>query len=199
MDPEELLIELQQDARLKVKNTLQAIYEVCAEQKKRGLSDFSFSTIARLGEGKGIPKAQSIRNETGEPYRALIKCFENSANKNQTNKKVYKKKLDWIEKIEDIPTRILAGHQAAELARAKKTIKEFTPPNMVIDINDGFAIPGESFNELEKKALEYLISDEFFEKWQFKKGIHGDVLDEKGEKVFKVATLDAIEKALNNL
>ncbi len=199
MDPEELLIELKNDAKLKVKRTLQAIYDVCMGQKKRGLSDFSVSTIARLGEDKGVPKAQSIRNKTGEPYHALIKCFESSVDMNQSKGKKYKGALDWIEKIEDVPTKILASHQAAELARAKQTIKEYTPPDMVININDGFAVPNDSFDDIERRALEYLISDEFIEKWQFKKGMHGDVLDEKGEKVFKVATLDAIEKALKNL
>ena len=45
MTPEELLTELKMDVKLKVEQTLQAIYEVCSEQKVRGISDFSFSTI----------------------------------------------------------------------------------------------------------------------------------------------------------
>jgi len=199
MTPEELLIELKIDVKLKVEQTLQAIYEVCSEQKNRGLSDFSFSTIARLGEGRGVPKAQSLRNKTGEPYRALIKCFENSEDKKKTKNKAYKGKLDWIEEIKDVRLKVLAGHQAAQLAEAKRTIKEFTPPDMVININDGLAIQTEQFTPLERTALEHLLSDDFFEKWQFKKGVHGDVLNEQEERVFKIATLDAIDKALKNL
>ena len=199
MTPEELLVELKMDVKLKVDQTLQAIYEVCSEQKKRGLSDFSFSTISRLGEGRGVPKAQSIRNKTGEPYRALIKSFEDNTDKNSSKNKKYKGKLDWIEEISDIRLKILVSHQAAQLAEAKRTIKEFTPPDMVININDGLAIQTESLNTLERTALEYLMSDDFIHKWQFKKGIHGDVLNEQDERVFKIATLDALDKALKNL
>lgn len=199
MSPEELLIELNSDIKLKVKQTLQVIYEVCSEQKRRGLSDFSFSTIARLGEGRGVPKAQSIRNKTGEPYRALIKCFEDNVDEKKVKNKKYKGKLDWIEEITDVRLKILVSHQAAQLAEAKRTIKEFTPPDMVININDGLAIQTESFTPLERTALEHLVSDDFFEKWQFKKGIHGDVLNEQDERVFKIATLDALDKALKSL
>jgi len=199
MTPEELLIELKTEVNLKVEQTLQAIYEVCSEQKKCGLSDYSFSTISRLGEGRGVPKAQSIRNKTGEPYRALIKSFQDNADEDKTKNKKYKRKLDWIEEISDIRLKILVRHQAAQLAQAKRTIKELTPPDMIVNINDGLAIQTESFTPLERTALEYLISVDFIEKWQFKKGIHGDVLNEQDERFFKIATLDAIDKALKNL
>ncbi|MEM5545987.1 gamma-mobile-trio protein GmtX [Pseudoalteromonas fuliginea] len=199
MTPEELLVELKMDVKTKVKQTLQAIYEVCSEQKKRGLSDFSFSTISRLGEGRGVPKAQSIRNKTGAPYRALIKSFEDNINEKNSKNKKYKGKVDWIEEISDVRLKILVSHQAAQLAEAKRIIKEFTPPDMVININDGLAIQTESFDHLERKALEYLMSDDFINKWHFKKGIHGDVLNEQDERVFKIATLDALGKALKNL
>ena len=199
MAPDELLVELQKDATTKVKDTLQNIYEVCLEQRNRGISDFSFSTISRLGEGRGVPKAQSIRNKTGESYQALIKCFEEKTKTQQSKKKKYRSKTNWIDEIDNVRLRILAGQQAAELAQAKRTIKEFTPPDMVININDGFAVAEDPLTDLERAALEYLRSDEFIEKWKFKKGIHGDLLDEEGKRVFKIATLDAIEKALKYL
>lgn len=197
MTPEELLVDLKEQASLKVERTLQAIYEVCSEQKKRGLSDFSFSTIARLGEGRGVPKASSIRNETGKVYRALITSFQDSVTESKNQK--HKGKLDWIDEIKDVRLEVLARHQASMLADAQRTIKEFTPPDMVININGGLAVQTESFDSLERTALEYLMTDDFIEKWQFKKGIHGDILNEQGERVFKIATLDAIEKALKNL
>ena len=40
------------------------------------------------------------------------------------------------------------------------------------------------FTPIEKAALEDLVSNEFIEKWQFKNGSHGDVLNENGESVF---------------
>lgn len=199
MAPEELLIQLKLGVSLKVERTLQAIFEVCSEQNKRGLTDFSFSTIARLGEGRGVPKASSIRNSTGKLYRILIKSFEESVTGSNPKIKRHKGKLDWIDEIKDVRLEVLVRHQESKLAEAKRTIKEFTPPDMVININDGLAIQIESFSLLERKALEYLVSDEFLEKWQFKKGDHGDVLNENGDRIFKIATLDALEKALQNL
>jgi hypothetical protein len=199
MTLEELLVDLKEQASFKVQNTLQAIYEVCSEQKKRGLTDFSFSAIARLGDGRGVPKASSIRNETGLLYRTLITYFQDSVGESNTKNKQHKDKLDWIDEIEDVRLKVLARHQAAQLADAKRTIKEFTPPDMVININGGLAIQTEPFTSLERTALEYLASEQFIDKWQFKKGIHGDVLNGQDERVFKIATLDAIDKALKNL
>lgn len=48
-------------------------------------NDFSIATIARLGYKRGVPKNQSLRNKTGENYRALRRSFddENTGNKPQ--------------------------------------------------------------------------------------------------------------------
>ena len=72
MNPEELLNKLKHGSSLKIQQSLDAIYEVCMEQQERGIQDFSVSTISNLGFNRGVPKAQSIRNRTGEKYRALI-------------------------------------------------------------------------------------------------------------------------------
>ena len=69
MKPAELLEKLKETASPKGSKTLDAIYEICIEQEQRGLGDFSVATIARLGHKRGIPKAQSLRNKSGESYR----------------------------------------------------------------------------------------------------------------------------------
>jgi len=93
MKPEELLQKLKVDSSQKVKLTLNAIYDVCLEQLKQGINDFSVSTIARIGASKGVPKAQSIRNKSGEKYRALIECFAQHNIKSQKAKSTD----NWIE------------------------------------------------------------------------------------------------------
>lgn len=71
MTPDEMLAHLKEHApRQRV--TLDAVFAVCQEQIERGVADFSFATIARMGTGRGVPKVQSIRNKTGENYRMLI-------------------------------------------------------------------------------------------------------------------------------
>ena len=75
MDPKAMRDHLKTLTKERTHATLDAIYEVCQAQVTRGISDFSISTIARLGERRGVPKAQSIRNATGAHYRALIESF----------------------------------------------------------------------------------------------------------------------------
>ena len=75
MTPIELNEKLKINASYKVQQTLDAIYQICLEQQERGIYDFSVATISRLGHQRGVPKAQSIRNKSGEKYRALISLF----------------------------------------------------------------------------------------------------------------------------
>ena len=53
--------------------------------------------------------------------------------------------------------------------------------------------------DLERGALEYLISKKFLNKWNYDFGNSGQIIDANGKMVLKVATVDAIKKALNQL
>lgn len=75
MKPKVLLDKLKETVSPKAIKTLDAIYEICLEQEKRGVYDFSVATIARLGYKRGVPKAQSLRNKTG---KATERCCEHS-------------------------------------------------------------------------------------------------------------------------
>lgn len=70
-----------------------AIYDICMEQQERGIYDFSISTIAKLGCKRRVPQAQSIRNKTGEKYRALIQAFADSTSSKKKLKNFPSKKL----------------------------------------------------------------------------------------------------------
>ena len=54
-------------------------------------------------------------------------------------------------------------------------------------------------NNAERRALEYLASDEFLMDWKFVVGPRGEIKDKSGNKVLKVGTLEALEKALKFL
>lgn len=75
MNPEELLNKLKLAHHLKFSNPLMQSMRYVLNNRNVGIHDFSISTIAKLGNNRGVPKAQSIRNKTGEKYRALIQCF----------------------------------------------------------------------------------------------------------------------------
>ena len=177
--PEAVLEKLKNDASNKVQETLDAIYKVCEEQTKNGLYDFSLSTISRIGQHRGVPKAQSIRNKSGEKYRALIQCFaDNSGSKPEVNKKE-----SWIEEIDNPKHRLLTQMLAAELISTKQKLNEIVPPDTVINVFDHNEPIDEYsvLNRVERRALEYILSDSFKNKWHLTETEYGELVDEKGK------------------
>lgn len=202
MNPEELLNKLKHGSSQKIQQSLDAIYDVCIEQRERGIQDFSVSTIANLGFNRGVPKAQSIRNKTGEKYRALIQCFADASS--QTTKLTKPSQTDnaWIEEIQNPKHQLLVRIMASELKEAQQMIREIIPPKQRIDIYDHKnMIPDESFklSDQEVRALQYLLSTDFQKKWNLKPTHFGELVDESNKPVFKVSTLDALRKALEYL
>lgn len=200
MKNEDLLLKLKEGATPKTKKTLEAIYEVCTEQIERGISDFSIVTISKLGAKRGVPKPQSIRNKSGEKYRALIKSFSDMAGGNA--KRQSPRADDWVEEISSAKHKLLVRSLISDLKNAKDKLNEIIPPGSRIDVYDHRsqqAWEEEMFSHQERRALEYLISSEFVGKWNFRATEFGEVVDDGGQVVFKAATIDAIKKALNKL
>lgn len=202
MTPEETLEHLKKGATPRTCRTLDAIYKVCLGQVERKTYDFAYPTISKLGLGTGVPQAQTIRNSTGEPYRILLQSFVNSAPKKQVQK-VYKGENAWIEEIEDPTQRYLTRVLLSKLNDAQRTIREFVPPSMEITVDDRVSVSDAGgavkLTKPESRAINYLLSDEFLDQWNFKRGEVGDIVDEQGKKVFKPGTIDALEKALRYL
>ncbi|MEZ9202264.1 gamma-mobile-trio protein GmtX [Vibrio splendidus] len=202
--PEQVLNQLKKKASSRVQSSLEAVFTICKEQQERGLNDFSYSTIARLGEGRGVPAAQSIRNKTGESYRTLIASF-NSLAKDQPRptRKTSKGKMHaWIDELEDPVVKLQANILYAQKKEAERLLNEVVPINQVIEVFDNVDVSVASIKltELERSALEYLISSEFLRRHQLELGKNGSiVLSDTQKSFFPVATLDAIKKALQNL
>lgn len=202
--PEKVLSQLKKKASSRVQNSLEAVFTICKEQQERGLNDFSYSTIARLGKGRGVPAAQSIRNKTGESYRTLIASF-NSATKDQPGqvRNTSKGKMHaWIDELEDPVVKLQANILYAQKKEAERLLNEVVPINQVIEVFDNVDVSVASIKltELERSALEYLISSEFLRRHQLELGKNGSIVSSDTQKsFFPVATLDAIKKALQNL
>nr|WP_279052084.1 gamma-mobile-trio protein GmtX [Acinetobacter tandoii] len=202
MDAEEFLNELKKNTSMKIQQSLDAIYEICIEQQERGIHDFSISTIAKLGFNRGVPKAQSIRNKTGEKYKALIQYFADVASQKTKLKKPSQSENEWIDEIQNPKHQLLVRIMASELKEAQQMIREIIPPKQRIDIYDHKnMIPDQSFklSEQEVRALQYLLSSDFQKKWNLKPTHFGELIDESNKPVFKVSTLDALRKALEYL
>jgi hypothetical protein len=199
MYPKAMLEHLKTIASPRTYSTLEAIYEVCQEQVERGISDFSFTTVARLGEKRGVPKAQSIRNAPGVHYRALIESFAATSPAKQVANKGTKAE-GWIDELPNDRHRLLVKILLSELAEARRLVKEVVPPGLEIYVDDRRAPAGTfKLDDVERRALEYILSDDFMRKWSFRRGDKGDVLDQTGGRVLKPGTVDAIEKALRHL
>lgn len=198
MTPEDMLDFLCKKAPRQSK-TLQAIYDVCRKQLESGSSDFSYAAIARLGSALNVPKAQSIRNKTGENYQALIKSFE--GDKDAKTRVPKPKPSDaWADDIKDPKHRILVYRLLGELSEAQTIIKEFVPPGLIIKIDDrSKSLPDFRLTNIERRAIEHLRSDDFYLAWKLTKGDKGDALDLQGRAVFKPGTMQAIEKILKHL
>ncbi len=199
MTPEEMLRHLCEKAP-RQRASLEAVYATCKEIVDSKGTDLRYATVARLGADKGCPKAQSIANRSGAHYQALIKCFANDVG---TRKRPERTRSGdaWADEIPDPRQRLLAQTTLAELARVNRTLKEIVPPGHTIRIDDRSApVPGDfRLSNLERRALEYLKSDDFLIAWKLKRGKVGDVIDSKDNAVFKPYTINALEKVLKHL
>jgi hypothetical protein len=201
MMPKDLLDKLKKGTSLKVQDTLDAIYRICIEQQERGINDFSVATISKLGHSRGVPKAQSIRNKAGEQYRALITAFSESNHKKKPVRPV-KSDEDWIEEISNPKHKLLVRILSSELRAAQKQLEEIIPPKLRVDVYDhkSSAPAAESkLTDQERRALEYIISNQFQKKWDLTANKYGELVDVNDKPVFKVATIDAIKKSLEYL
>jgi len=204
VSPEQVLEQLCAKASERTIVTLKALYQVCKEQQERGLNDFSFSTIARLGKGRGVPAAQSIRNKTGEHFKTLIAAFAavaNSTNKPST-KNVSSKTLAWIDAITDPVLKLQVNILYAQKKEAERLVQAVVPIDQHIEIHDhvGTASTNARLTDLEREALEYLLSDEFRRIERLEHGPNGSIVRIDTQKTyFPVATVDALNKALLHL
>ena len=202
MNSEELLNRLKHGSSLKIQQSLDAIYEICVEQQERGIHDFSVSTIAKLGFNRGVPRAQSIRNKTGEKYRAIIQSFEDFSSQTPKRRKPSQSDNAWIDEIQNPKHQLFVRIMASELKEAQQMIREIIPPKQRIDIYDHKnMIPDQSFklSDQEVRALQYLLSTDFQKKWNLKPTHFGELVDESNKPVFKISTLNALRKALEYL
>jgi hypothetical protein len=201
MTSKDLLEKLKKEASFKVQETLDAIYQICLEQQERGIQDFSIATIAKLGQKRGVPKAQSIRNKSGEKYRALINAFADAAEQKPPIK-TSKNDEDWIDEITNPKHKLLVRIMSSELREARKQVEEILPPKLRVDVYDHKSPkPADEacLTEQERRAFEYIISEAFQKKWDLQSNQYGEMIDRNNKTVFKVATVDAIKKALEYL
>ncbi|MBI6949761.1 gamma-mobile-trio protein GmtX [Pseudomonas koreensis] len=199
MEPKDVLLSLKSQCSAKVGRSLDAIFLVCEQKLNNGDLNFNYSSIARDGVVHGVPKAQSIRNKTGAIYRALIESFAIvSAETKKRNKVCTSLTDEWVSEIKDVRLRFLVQAKLAELAEVKQILLEIIPPKLEVRVDDrqGNVL---TFTSSERRAIEYIISQDFISDHRFVLGAHGDVLDSEGRRVLRPGTIDALKKSLSYL
>ena len=197
MNIEELFEKLCSETKNdRVRATLTAINAVCQEQHDRGSRDFSVATISRLGEGRGVPKAQSIHNKTGEIYRALIRAWQ-SANPMPKKPKTGSS-LDWIERIEDPALKWLVYDLASTnkaLSSELQLCKSVKKLNIDLRGDQSFSAEKPELMEVERQALVAAIDSKFLERRGWQRTGRGAIVDKAtGEVIFKNGFVSAVEK-----
>lgn len=200
--PEEVRTQLKKQVSSRVQSSLDALFVICQEQLERGVNDFSFSTIAKLGKNRGVPAAQSMRNKSGEPYRTLIQAFTDTASKNISVRPkpiALGNSLRWIDEIQDPILKLQVNILYSQKKEAERLLQEVVPINQMIEIFDGesSSVSKIMLTPLEREAFDYLLSNEFLRREALEQGQNGSILRQKdGSTMFPTATLDALKKAL---
>tara|TARA_R110001592_G_scaffold341474_1_gene630558 strand:+ start:33338 stop:33973 length:636 start_codon:yes stop_codon:yes gene_type:complete len=189
----------------RTKKSLEAIHEVCKEQDSAGASDFRIVTISKLGAKRGVPSAQTIRNKTGEQYRALIEAWQVVGEKKEKENKrntVPSAKYDWVNKVEDPTLRYLVLDLVAQVRHLNAENKALVSvKKLEIDYRSGSTEVKEKvlpdFLSHELDSLKAAIDDNFLKRQGWEKGERGCVKDANGKMVFKNGWVDVIEKILS--
>jgi len=200
MNIEEIFENLCSEAKNeRMRKTLRAIHDVCSEQHERGSKDLSVATIARLGEGKGVPQAQSIRNKSGEIYRALINSWQDAYPKPLKPK--ISTSLEWVERIEDPAIKYLIYDLVSEkksLASELQLCKSATKLNIDMRQLESYELQKlPTLIDSEREAVVQAIDDSFLARKGLKRTSRGAIVDSSDKVIFKNGFVSAIEKLIS--
>ncbi|ABI73321.1 gamma-mobile-trio protein GmtX [Shewanella frigidimarina] len=208
-EPNDFCEKLKQSATPKMAKTIDLIHQICTEQSERGSCDFTIATIGRLSEAVNGPKAQAIRNKTGEKYRALIQSWAEFKKPLKVISSKVKEQNAWVGDIDDARIKWLVMDliaQNSKLTGQLQLAKELS--NINIDLRpsaNNNAMESSSHPSLTKsnllptevEALSHSINPDTFEKNGWTPDKQGRVKDSEGNTIFKAGFVDAIEKTLS--
>ena len=187
------------------RKSLEALHEVCQEHHSSGAVDFRIATIAKLGANRGVPSTQTIRNKTGEPYRAVIDAWRvlgDEKKKEVKGRITPSGKYDWVNELGNATHRYLVLDLIAQVRHLKAENKGFASiKKLEIDCRSGSEVAVESqlpnFLSHELDALKEAISDEFLMRQGWVRGERGSIKDQNGKVIFRNGFVDVIEKVLS--
>jgi hypothetical protein len=207
------LEQLKVSANVRKAKSLDILNSVCREQFERSGKDFSIGLIGRLSEEKGGPATQSIRNKTGNDFKALISAWANHTGGSvkrqpkQNDNPLYA----ILEKIPDPAVRAVVGIVLAENKKLKGEVQLLKRNSgIIIDLRPVEFVPmkdsevqvlpaltGLTASEIE--ALKFSVCEKFLQNEGWNSVASGRILNDKGRVLFKTGFLSAFKKMLSML
>jgi len=177
------------------RKSLEALHAVCKEHHESGSVDAS----------RGAPSEQTIRNKTGEHYRAVIEAWQALGDQ---KKKAIKAQTtpsgeyDWVDEVSNKTHRFLILDLISKVRKLRAENKRFASiKKLEIDYRAGAEDKSESrlpsLLNHEIDALRDAISEESLKLKGWTKTERGSIKDQNGKVVLRNGFVDALEKALS--
>lgn len=191
---------------------LKRLHDLCAAQHA-GTKDFSLPVIGKLWEATGGIKARALYNAPSEDYRTLIKAWEQFSGpvKPRTDEAKLKASHEFIARIDDPAIRALVHRALIDRDRLRAEVNLLkslthinldhspsTPDIVVTPPPDDLSsqVPTLVLTPSEREALERAISADFLSDQGWTEGRSGEVLNDKGRRLFEPGFTRAIRKVL---
>lgn len=189
-------------------DNLKLVHSVCAAQHA-SKAEISVAAVGKLVEAAGGMKARALYNAASEDYRTLIEAWRTFSGPFRPPSTETRATRDdeWLMRIDDPAVRSLV--QAAFIERDKlraelNLVKSVT--HITVDRRPVQILPADSTPTLnpaslkltpsERDALEHAVSAAHLEDEGWSEGKHGEVLNQRGRKVFEPGFTKAIRKVL---
>lgn len=190
----------------KLKN-LDSLHALCRAQHQ-GSKDFSLPIIGKLWEASGGIKSRALYNAASQDYRTLITAWETHCGPvkaSPARQSLDSKAPSYLSRIEDPAIRSLVQAVLIErdklraevnLLKSMSTLridlspKDQTHPKLAAISDDGQP----KLTPAEKEALAKAISQSHLESEGWLEGSHGEILNDRGRRIFEAGFCSALRK-----
>ena len=214
ISPHEVLASLKAAARPQKQRNLDAVHAVCEALHKAGGSDFALATVGRMAHERGGPTPRTMYTAQSEDFRTLVKAWKDFSAAAAGKPALKVKPLaeaDWVRRIDDPAVRALVAAIVAERnslraqinvlrANANIVIDRRPPQGSVSATPDGQVLqvvsPKQMLSDSEREALERAVSKSFLDHEGWHEGPRGEIVNDKGRRLFEHGFTAAIRKLL---
>lgn len=197
---------LEKTSRPQRARNLELFHRICGAQF-RGSKDFSIASIGRLCEAAGGLKARAIYNAASFDYRTLVHAWEAFAGSSRHPPQSESRWDALLMRIPDPAVRTLIQGRMierdkfrAELNLLKSKVMLRIEVGCAGVVSEGLSAGSSApvaLTVTEREALEQAVSPSFLAAEGWSEGANGDILNNRGRRLFAVGFSAAIRKMLS--